>query len=40
MHLLLVLVDNLKAFKLNLAYHHAFAEYGVDALMVGVGYAF
>lgn len=30
----------LKGFKLNLAYHHAFAEYGVDALMVGVGYAF
>ena len=30
----------LSGFKLNVAYHHAFADYGVDALMVGVGYAF
>lgn len=30
----------LSGFKLNVAYHHAFADYGVDALMVGIGYAF
>ena len=30
----------LSGFKLNVAYHHAFADYGVDALMVGLGYAF
>ncbi len=30
----------LSGVQLNVSYHHAFADYGVDALMVGVGYAF